>query len=247
MYNSGIQFSRRHSHMKLLKLSAIVIVTALFCVCGMVWHYTGKIIPGKRTETDILSSAYYKIKHSIHENMPRNEGGIVFLGDSLTDYVPFSELLPGLPVINRGIAGDNTLGALRRIDEVISLKPSKLFILLGTNDIVYNMSEETTAGNLMEIIRRVQKDSPSTKIYLETIMPTNPNFETNRPNDVIASLNVRLREVAQETGCTTIYTHSHMAEDGILPLKYTVDGLHLSGEGVRRWVELLAAFTGNDG
>ena len=230
--------------MKLVKYFAVVIVTAVICVCGMNWHYTGRIIPGKRTETDIINSAYYKIKHSIHEAMPRSEGGIVFLGDSLTDYVPFSELMPGLPVINRGIAGDNTLGALRRIDEVISLKPSKLFILLGTNDIVYNMTADTTAKNLTEIIRRVQKDSPSTKIFLETLMPTNPDFSTGRPNDVIDSRNARVRAVAQETGCTLIDTHSHMAEDGVLPLKWTVDGIHLSGEGVLRWIELLKTFAG---
>lgn len=216
--------------MKLLKIFLAVIFAAVFSIPSF----------AERTETDILNTAYYKIKHSIHESMPRKEDGIVFFGDSLTDYVPFSELLPGLPVINRGIAGDNTLGALRRIDEVISLKPAKLFILLGTNDIVYNMSEETTAENLTEIIRRVQKDSPSTKIYVATLMPTNPNFKTSRPNDVINSRNVRVRAVAQETGCTLVDTHSHMAEEGVLPMKWTVDGLHLSGEGVRRWIELLA-------
>ncbi|MBQ7170156.1 MAG: hypothetical protein IJR63_09685 [Synergistaceae bacterium] len=228
--------------MKLLKYFAAVIITAAVCVCGMNWHYTGAVIPGKRTETDIISTAFYKIKRSIHENMPRNEGGIVFLGDSLTDYVPFSELFPGLRVINRGIAGDNTLGALERIDEVTSLKPAKLFILLGTNDIVYNMTAERTAANLTAIIRKVQESSPSTKIYIETLMPTSPNFSTGRPNDVIDSRNETIRAVAQETGCILVDTHSHMAEDGVLPLKYTVDGLHLSGAGVLRWVELLKTF-----
>lgn len=196
----------------------------------------------ERTETDILKDTYNRIHRSIFESMPRNEGGIVFLGDSLTDYVPFNELLPGLPVINRGIAGDNTLGALIRIDEVISLKPAKLFILLGTNDIVYNMSAEKTAENLTAIIRKVKEGSPETKIYLETIMPTNPNYETHRPNDVINSWNERVRAVAKETGCTLIDTHTHMAENGILPEKYTVDGVHLTGEGIVRWVEFLKPF-----
>ena len=225
--------------MKLLKYFAVIVVTAVICVAGMRWHYTGAVIPGKRTETDIINSAYYKIKHSIHEAMPRTEGGIVFLGDSLTDYIPFNEIFPGLNVINRGIAGDNTLGALKRIDGVISLKPSKLFILLGTNDIVYSMSGETTARNLTAIIRKVQEGSPSTKIFLETIMPVNPELETRRTNDVINSLNVRVRAVAQETGAELVDTHSHMAEDGVLPLKWTVDGLHFNGAGIVRWVEFL--------
>lgn len=225
--------------MKLLKYFAAVGVTAVFCVAGMNWHYTGSVLPAKRAETDILNTAFYKIKRSIHEAMPRGEGCVVFLGDSLTDYVPFSELVQGVRAVNRGIAGDNTLGALRRIDGIISLKPAKLFILLGTNDIVYNMTADTTAANLTAIIRRVQEASPSTKIFLETIMPTNPNFETHRPNDVINALNVRVRAVAQETGVELADTHSHMAEGGVLPQKWTVDGLHLNGAGVVRWVEFL--------
>lgn len=218
--------------MKLTKFFAAVILAAMLCVPAS----------AERTETDILKDTYYKIHISIYEKMPRSEGGIVFLGDSLTDYVPFNELLPGLPVINRGIAGDSTLGALKRIDEVISLKPAKLFILLGTNDIVYSMSAERTAENLTEIIRKVQKDSPSTKIYLETLMPTNPKFETHRPNDVINSRNEKIKSVAKETGCALVDTHTHMAEGGILPDKYTVDGVHFSGEGIVRWVEFLVPY-----
>lgn len=230
--------------MKLTKYILVIAVTAVICFFGMRWRYTGSFMPvqEQRTETEILSNTYYKIRLSIYGSMPRTEGGIVFLGDSLTDYVPFNELLPGLPVINRGIAGDNTLGALKRVDEVISLKPSKLFILLGTNDIVYNMSAERTVENLTKIIRSVQEKSPSTKIYIETMMPTNPNFETHRPNEVINSRNEKIKAAAKETGCTLIDIHTHMAEDGILPMRYTVDGIHLSGEGVVRWVESLAPY-----
>ena len=216
--------------MKAFKVAIVFALVAGLCVPAF----------GERAATDILDGAYYKIHVSIYESMPRNEGGVVFLGDSLTNYVPFSELFPGVNVINRGIAGDNTLGALKRVDEVISLKPAKLFILLGTNDIVYNMTAETTAENLTEIIRRVQEGSPATKIYVQTLMPTNPNFDTHRPNDVIRAWNVKVIAVANETGCTVIDTHSHMAENGVLPLKYTIDGIHLSGAGVMRWAEILA-------
>ncbi|MBR4196300.1 MAG: hypothetical protein IKQ95_06270 [Synergistaceae bacterium] len=228
--------------MKLAKYFLAVSVTAVICVFGMRWHYTGSFIQRQRAETDILNDTYYKIHISIYERMPSSEGGIVFLGDSITDYAPFSEIFfsSGLPVINRGIAGDNTSGALARVDEVISLKPSKLFILLGTNDIVYNMTAERTAENLTEIIRRVQKESPSTKIYVQTLMPTNPDLHTQRPNSEINSRNEKIIAVARETGCNLIDTNKHMAENGILPRKYTVDGLHLSGEGVLRWMEILA-------
>lgn len=218
--------------MKAFRVAIVIALLAGLCVPAF----------GDRAATDILDDTYYKIHVSIYEAMPKTEGGIVFLGDSLTDYVPFSEIFPGVDIINRGIAGDNTLGALRRIDEVISLKPAKLFILLGTNDIVYNMSAETTAENLTAIIRKVHEDSPATKIYVQTLFPTNPNFDTHRPNDVIRAWNVKVKAIANETGCTLVDTHSHMAKDGILPIEYTVDGIHMSGAGVLRWMELLAPF-----
>ena len=218
----------------LIVLKAVIVIALL----------AGLHVPAfsERAATDILDDTYYKIHLSIYEAMPRKEGGVVFLGDSLTNYVPVSELFPGVNVINRGIAGDNTLGVLKRLDEVISLKPSKLFILLGTNDIVYNMTADTTAENLTAIIRRVQEGSPATKIYVETLLPTNPKFDTHRPNEVIRARNVKIKAVADETGCTLIDTHSHMAENGILPLGCTIDGIHLSGKGVVRWMEFLAPF-----
>ena len=223
--------------MRQLKLSAFVVT--VICVFVM---SAGAVTADTRQDTDILSNTFYKIRCSIYESMPRNEGGIVFLGDSLTDYIPFNELLPGLHVINRGIAGDNTLGVLNRLDEVISLKPSKLFLLIGTNDIVYNVSTDRLIGNIRTIIRRVKEGSPSTKIYLETLMPTNPNFKTNRPNETINAINRSVIAVAEETGCKLVDTNSHMAEDGILPLKYTVDGIHFNGAGIVRWVEFLEPF-----
>ena len=228
--------------MKLLKYFLVVMITAVLCVFGMPGNSYASTIPTTRAETDILENTYYKIRLSIYESMPRNEGGIVFLGDSLTDYVPFNELLPDVKAINRGIAGDNTLGVLNRIDEVISLKPKKLFILLGTNDIVYNVSAERTVENLRAIILKVREALPETKIYLETLIPTNPNFDTHRANETINALNVKIKTLAEETDCELLDTHSNMAEDGILPLKYTIDGIHFNGAGVIRLVKFLEPF-----
>ncbi|MBR1437097.1 MAG: hypothetical protein IJ587_01040 [Synergistaceae bacterium] len=228
--------------MKVLKYILAVVVTAVLCVFGMQWHYTGRITFDKRNETSIMDTSYYKIKHSIFEAMPDYKGNVVFLGDSLTDYVKFDELLPDVKAVNRGIAGDTTFGVLNRLDEVISRKPSKLFVLIGCNDVFFGVSNDKIIGNIRTIIKRVREGSPETKIYLETVMPTYPDFETNRPNDTINALNVKIKALADETGCKLVDTHSRMAEDGILPLKYTVDGIHLNGSGIVWWVEFLKPF-----
>ena len=192
-----------------------------------------------RSPYDNINAPYYQIKVSIFKSMPRQEGAIVFLGDSLTDYVKFEELLPDLHIKNRGIAGDSTLGTLLRIDEVISLKPSKLFVLLGTNDIVLDIKTDETIQNLRQIIEKVREALPDTRIYLETLFPVNHQFETGRPTDTILAINDRLPKLAEKTNCTLIDTYSRFAENGEMPSRYTVDGVHLNGTGVTRWIEFL--------
>ena len=63
-------------------------------------------------------------------------GKIVFLGDSLIDFFPIQDFFPRVKIYNRGIAGDTTKDLLKRLDNVIELKPSKLFLQIGTNDLV---------------------------------------------------------------------------------------------------------------
>ncbi|MBQ3402856.1 MAG: hypothetical protein IJG65_05750 [Synergistaceae bacterium] len=226
--------------MKKLKLLALLVIVALLSSFGTYCYITR---PQERAPESIMSNAYYRIHASIYERMPRHEGGIVFLGDSITDYVKFNEIFPELQTHNRGIAGDNTLGVLSRLDEVISLKPAKLFLLIGTNDIVYGMTTEQIASNIREIIRRIQEGSASTKIYLETLLPTNSGLDPRRPKDKMHAINAEIKTIAGETGCELLDLYSYfVGSDDELPLKYTVDGLHMNGEGVMKWAELLGGY-----
>jgi lysophospholipase L1-like esterase len=71
-----------------------------------------------------------------HLNAVAKPGSIVFLGDSITDFFRVNEFFPGVYVINRGISGDTTDGVLNRLAEsVYELSPSKIFLMIGTNDL----------------------------------------------------------------------------------------------------------------
>src|SRR3954451_1956854 len=72
------------------------------------------------------------------ERVNQDKGALVFLGDSITqgwgDDIGGS--FPGVKVANRGISGDTTRGVLIRLKEdVLSLHPSGVVILIGTNDL----------------------------------------------------------------------------------------------------------------
>ena len=221
--------------MKLLKYFIVVIVTALICILGVRFYYTGR---SARTR-DITESSFYRMKHDMFTNAKTNEGCIIFLGDSLTDFLNLDELLPGVNVINRGITADTTYGVLQRLGEVIRHKPAKIFLLIGTNDIALGVSPEKIASNIHAIITRIKEDSPGTKIYLQTLLPTNSSFNTNRPNDKINAVNEILKTLALETGCEIVDLNALLSENGELPGRYTFDGLHINGEASQKWIDFI--------
>lgn len=73
-------------------------------------------------------------------------GRVVFFGDSITYGWGRNgnEFFPGKPYVNRGISGQTTPQMLVRFrQDVISLHPSTVVILAGTNDIAGNTGPET--------------------------------------------------------------------------------------------------------
>ncbi len=183
----------------------------------------------------IVNKPYYAGKIKEFNAMKLPEGSIVFLGDSITEFVNFDEFLPAYHVINRGIAGDTTSGILRRLGEVISLRPRKLFLLIGTNDIGMDILTAPIVRNIREIVSRVQAKSPETRIYLQAIFPTRGNV--NRHNALIQELNAEIKAIAQEKHCTFIDLYPLLLDsDGELAEEYTIDGLHLSDSGNARWM-----------
>lgn len=173
--------------------------------------------------------------------MHDDSGNIVFLGDSITEFLDVDEYLPAYHIINRGIAGDTTSGVLRRLGGVIALKPGKLFLLIGTNDIGDGLFAAPIARNIREIVSRVQAKSGQTKIYLQGVFPTRHN--PSRPNAEILSLNREIAAIAAEKHCTFIDIYPLFLDSGgELAEEYTLDGLHLSAEAMAKWTAHLVPY-----
>ena len=218
--------------------ACIAVLLAVVAVC--MYHYRGHI-RGMLIHHGIIEHPYYAKKMKEFKAMPKAEGSIVFLGDSITDFVNFDEVLPSYHIINRGIAGDTTSGVLKRLGEVISLRPRKLFLLIGTNDIGMDIMPAPIARNIREIVSRVQAKSPETKIYLQAVFPTR-NF-TSRPNTLVQELNAENKAIAQEKHCTFIDLYSLLLDsEGLLAEEYTVDGLHLSDSAVAKWMAYVVPY-----
>jgi lysophospholipase L1-like esterase len=170
----------------------------------------------------------------------------VFLGNSITAGTDWNELLGITNARNRGISGDNTFGVLERLDEVTSGKPARIFILIGINDIARNTPDSMIVNNYKRIIQRIKSESPSTKIYFQTILPVNNEFEKRNhfnKDEHIAWINNELKKIGAAEKITVIDIHPHFLNaDKKLDKKYTIEGLHLNAAGYTHWASLLKPY-----
>jgi acyl-CoA thioesterase-1 len=74
----------------------------------------------------------------------------------------------GLPfrVVNAGVSGESSAGALRRIDWVLRQSPWMLVIETGANDGLRGQDPDSIRANIQAIIDRVRAVSPRTRILL---------------------------------------------------------------------------------
>lgn len=186
----------------------------------------------------------YSLKAELFKSFSNSEKDIIFLGNSITAGVDWSELLDIKYARNRGISGDITFGVLERLDEVIEGKPAKVFILIGINDVSRNIPDSIIVANYKKLITRIQQGSPKTKIYFQTLLPVNNEFTQFKnhynKDQHILYINTEIKKLAQTYGITVIDLYPHFqGKDGKLEKSFTQDGLHLTAAGYKRWAEIL--------
>ena len=179
-------------------------------------------------------------------------GSIVFVGDSHTEYFALDEFFPEHQVINRGIYGDTTNGVIKRLNEsVFNLNPSKVFLLIGANDInKTNDTNEMIVENINIIIRQLQNVIPETKIYIQSLYPVNSNGKNSNRIDIYKLNNKRILEINRllESFCRSediifIDMFSQLTDDnGQLYENFTIEGLHLNAAGYRFVTEVLRPY-----
>ena len=124
------------------------------------------------------------------KQVKQDQGALVFLGDSITQGWGdnFRGHFKGVKVANRGISGDTTRGVLIRLKEdVLSLNPKSVVILIGTNDLEEKATPEVIAGNLKLIIAALKKHNAKMPIILCNTFPSSAT--KRRPADQIKKIN----------------------------------------------------------
>lgn len=161
-------------------------------------------------------------------------GGIVFVGDSITQDFNVYEYFQDHQVYNRGIGGDTSLGLLDRLDEsIFDLKPKKVFLQIGTNDLeLLDGGVQAIFNRIKEVVEQIGLFDESIEVYLVSVYPVNPSIDKmtvgKRNNQDILALNELLSQIE---GVTYINFFDQLVKDGKLNPEYTLEGLHLNQKG----------------
>lgn len=135
-------------------------------------------------------------------------------------------------------------------DAIAQIKPGKIFILLGTNDVALYGVEQTVANADTEISRMLEA-SPGAEIFIMSTTPKYSPAESNVDgalnNADIDALNVAMRQFAVEKG----YNFMNIAplfkdETGGLAADYCSDkegmGIHFTSAAYDIWLNFLYSY-----
>lgn len=194
----------------------------------------------------VYTEHYYKRFLQFMDEPAITDKDIVMLGNSLTEGGgDWSARFGRKNVRNRGIIGDEVMGIYDRLHQILPGHPAKLFLLTGANDVSHDLSADSIAALIRMTVKRIRKESPSTKIYLQSMLPINESFgrykKLDGKTDMIPEINARLQTLAGEEGIAYIDLFPLFAEKGtnVLRSELTADGLHLNEDGYKIWVRAI--------
>lgn len=190
-------------------------------------------------------SEYWEQKVTLFNIIPVEPGDIVFLGNSITDGGEFSELFDDITIKNRGISSDVISGVIERLYQVVDHSPSKIFLLIGINDVSHNLSVDRLAEEYGKLVREIREKAPDTRLYIQSVMPINNDFGRYRnlkgKESTVVRLNERIKEIASVNGAVYVDLWPALADPstGKLKKEFTNDGLHLLGKGYKAWADAI--------
>ena len=192
------------------------------------------------------------VKKEVKDRVIRDEN-LVFLGDSLFYFYDLDEYFPKNKVVNSGINGNTTTDILDSMyNRVYRYNPSKVFLLIGTNNLQKDVSMEDTFSEMKEIIKGIKDNRKMANVYVISLLPINDNEDEKkidmkvvgkRTNEDIKKINKEYKKICEENKVAFIDIFNKFTDDdGRMNIDYTKEGLHLSDEGYELLTECLKKY-----
>lgn len=179
------------------------------------------------------------MRTSLFVDCPVNNTDVVFVGNSLTEAFPVTELF-GPRYKNRGIGGNSTEHILHRIQGIAKGRPKKIFLEGGVNDLIAGIPVDSMINNYKLIIGIISSESPATMIYVQSLFPT--SLQYSYLNKTIVDANALIANYCKKHGVEYIDLHSRMTKSEGLDKSLTEDGIHLNGKGYTIWQKTIEQY-----
>ena len=160
---------------------------------------------------------------------------IVFMGDSLVEPLEEYNYLSSSSVI--ATKGRNVITANEKdVNSVIRLKPNKIVMLYGMNDLSMFKYKNDFINNYKKLINNIKRNLPGTEIYVNNIFKTQEKVWTKDRNfapERINEFNSALKSMCDELNVSYIDVGFLFRNNSNL---YEPDGIHLVANFYPKWL-----------
>lgn len=183
----------------------------------------------------------YRADNQVARSLPAPD--VVFFGDSITEnWAKADASFFDRRFVNRGIGGQTSAQLLLRFyQDVVTLRPKAVHIVVGTNDVAGNpgaLDAESYKNNILAMADLAK--AHNIRVLLGSILPAakfpwrqdTPWRERIDPVGEIHALNLWLGQLAKDRAYTYVDYHGAMAaSDGSMKEALTRDGVHPNASG----------------
>lgn len=165
----------------------------------------------------------------------------VFIGDSVTKGIEDYVMLKNVNVVANN--GQTMIRFDKISGKVGQYKPKKIFILLGTNDLLNGIGSEKFVLDYESYLKVLRKEAPNAKIYIESILPVEDFVEKEKPllaNSRIDEFNLALKNMRKDSNEEFIDIASAFKNSkGCMYSGFTSEGIHLKYNYYNIWFNYL--------
>lgn len=162
---------------------------------------------------------------------------VVFLGDSITEYLKQADILDATNVL--AVKGEHITQAEKHLKEIENLKPKEIVILYGANDLNASTPSDYEK-EYIKLVKKIQSLDKGVKIYLQAPLPVIDEIAAKKDarvnNENVKLLTEKVKNVARITGA------KYLPADGLVTSRdlYEPDGIHFKYGFYKNWLFFLS-------